>query len=69
LILTEPAPFHHADRNPIQTKNKSMRNRIVSLNSPEPDDGYAWRHYDASWRSVKAGALLAALVAAIAFFV
>jgi hypothetical protein len=41
----------------------------VSLNSPDPDDGYAWRHYDASWRSVKAGALLAALVVAIAFLV
>jgi hypothetical protein len=36
------------------------------MNSPEPDDEYAWRHYDASWRSVKAGALLAALVVAIA---
>jgi hypothetical protein len=35
------------------------------LHSPEPEDEYAWRHYDASWRSVKAGALLAALVAAI----
>ena len=47
----------------------NMRNRIVSLNSPDPDDGYAWRHYDASWRSVKAGALLAALVVALAFLV
>lgn len=46
-----------------------MRNRIVSLNSPDHDDEYAWRHYDASWRSVKAGALLAALVVAIAFLV
>lgn len=46
-----------------------MRNSIVSMNSPEHDDGYAWRSYDASWRSVKAGALLAALVAAIAFLV
>ncbi len=45
-----------------------MRNRIVSLNSPEPDD-YASRHYDVRWRSVKAGALLAVLVAAIAFLV
>lgn len=44
-----------------------MRNRSVSLNSPEPDD-YASRHYDASWRSVKAGALLAALVAAALAF-
>ncbi|MDQ7249098.1 hypothetical protein [Dongia sedimenti] len=41
----------------------------MSLNSPEPHDEYAWRHYDASWRSVKAGALLAALVVAIAFLV
>jgi hypothetical protein len=45
-----------------------MRNRSVSLNSPEPDD-YASRHYDASWRSVKAGALLAVLVVAIALLV
>jgi hypothetical protein len=45
-----------------------MRNRVVSLNSPEPDD-YAARRYDVSWRSVKAGALLAALVAAIAFLI
>jgi hypothetical protein len=42
-----------------------MRNNIVSLNAPDPDD-YASRHYDASWRSVKAGALLAALIVAIA---
>ena len=42
-----------------------MRNITVSLHSPEAEDEYAWRHYDASWRSVKAGALLAALVAAI----
>jgi len=45
----------------------------VSLKSPEHDDGhddgYAWRRYDASWRSVKAGALLAVLVAAIALLV
>ena len=46
-----------------------MRDRTVSLNSPEPDDEYAWRHYDASWRSVKAGALLAVLVAALALLV
>jgi len=46
-----------------------MRNEIVSLNSPDHDDEYAWRHYDASWRSVKAGALLAALVVAIALLV
>ena len=46
-----------------------MRNRAVSLNSPEPEDEYVWRHYDASWRSVKAGALLTVLVAAIALFV
>jgi hypothetical protein len=39
------------------------------MNSPDHDDGYPWRRYDASWRSVKAGALLAALVAAIAFLV
>jgi hypothetical protein len=45
-----------------------MRNRTVSLNSPDHDD-YATRHYDASWRSVKAGALLAALVVAIALLV
>jgi hypothetical protein len=38
------------------------------MNSPEPDD-YAGRHYDASWRSVKAGALLAVLIVAIAFLV
>ena len=46
-----------------------MRKRIVSLNTPEPDDGYASRHYDADWRSVKAGALLAVLIAALAFLV
>jgi hypothetical protein len=46
-----------------------MRNKIVSLNSPDPDDSYALRRYDASWRSVKAGALLAVLVAALAFLV
>ncbi len=46
-----------------------MRYNTVSLNSPEPDDEYAWRRYDASWRSVKAGALLAALVVAIALLV
>ncbi len=46
-----------------------MRNRTVSLNSPDPHDDYGWRHYDASWRSVKAGALLAALIVAIAFLV
>lgn len=49
--------------------NQRTRNSIVSLNSPEPNDGYAWRSYDASWRSVKAGALLAALVVALAFLV
>jgi hypothetical protein len=68
LILIHSAPFDHADRAPILTMSKNMRNRIVSLNSPEPDD-YASRHYDVSWRSVKAGALLAALIAAIAFLV
>ena len=47
----------------------NMRNTVVSLNSPDHDDGYASRHYDASWRSVKAGALLAALIVAIAFLV
>ncbi|HVM86213.1 MAG TPA: hypothetical protein VMW18_20125 [Candidatus Binatia bacterium] len=41
----------------------------MTLNSPEPDDGYAWRHYDADWRSLKAGALLAVLVIALAFLV
>jgi hypothetical protein len=46
-----------------------MRNRAVSLNSPQRDDDYASRHYDASWRSVKAGALLAVLIVAIAFLV
>jgi hypothetical protein len=45
-----------------------MRNRSVSLNSPDHDD-YQSRHYDVSWRSVKAGALLAALVVAIALLV
>ena len=44
-----------------------MRNRSVSLNSPEHDD-YASRHYDASWRSVKAGAILVAVVAAALAF-
>ena len=39
----------------------------MSLNSPEMDDGYASRSYDAQWRSLKAGALLAALIVAIAF--
>lgn len=38
------------------------------MNAPESDE-YATRHYDVSWRSVKAGALLAVLVAAIAFLV
>jgi hypothetical protein len=52
----------------IRPENKSMRNRAVSLNSPDPDD-YARHHYDASWRSVKAGALLAMLIVAIAFLV
>ena len=46
-----------------------MRNRSVSLNSPDHDDDYTSRHYDVTWRSVKAGALLVALVAAIAFLV
>jgi hypothetical protein len=46
----------------------NMRNESVSLNSPDHDD-YATRRYDASWRSVKAGALLAVLVAAIALLV
>jgi hypothetical protein len=41
----------------------------MSLHSPELDDGYAWRRYDAQWRSLKAGALLAALVVVIAFIV
>jgi hypothetical protein len=50
-------------------QNQNIRNKIVSLNTPEPDDSYATRHYDASWRSVKAGALLAALVVALAFLV
>jgi len=69
LIQVPAAPFHHADLHSIQTKNMNMRNTIVSFNVPEPDDGYASRHYDASWRSVKAGALLAALIVAIAFLV
>jgi hypothetical protein len=68
LIPVRSALFDHADRALIQAKSKKMRNRIVSMNSPEPDD-YASRHYDVSWRSVKAGALLAALIAAIAFLV
>jgi hypothetical protein len=50
----------------IRPERQNMRIESVSMNSPEPED-YASRHYDASWRSVKAGALLAALVAAIAF--
>jgi len=54
------------ERDPAQ--DKSMRNRILTMNSPDPDD-YAGRHYDASWRSVKAGALLAILIVAIAFLV
>jgi hypothetical protein len=45
-----------------------MQNRSVSMNSPDHDD-YAARHYDVTWRSVKAGALLVALVAAIVFLV
>jgi hypothetical protein len=45
-----------------------MRKSIVSLNSPDHDD-YATRRYDVSWRSVKAGALLAVLLAAIALLV
>jgi hypothetical protein len=74
LIQIRPAPFHHADPHriqagPIEPESKNMRNRTVSLNSPEPDDEYSWRHYDASWRSVKAGALLAVLVAALALLV
>src|SRR4051812_48997689 len=69
LILHRTAPFQHADRSAIQSENKSMRNRAVSLNSPQRDDDYASRHYDASWRSVKAGALLAVLIVAIAFLV
>jgi len=67
LIVLPRAPFHHAGRAAIRSKN--IRNKIVSLNTPEPDDSYATRHYDASWRSVKAGALLAALVVALAFLV
>jgi hypothetical protein len=69
LILLRTAPFQHPDRNAIRFENKRMRNRTVSLNSPEPDDDYARRHYDASWRSVKAGALLAVLIVAIALLV
>jgi len=69
LILVGAAPFLDADLHSIQAMNMNMRNRIVSLNSPEDDDGYASRHYDASWRSVKAGALLAALIVALAFLV
>jgi len=53
----------------VTIQKQNIRNRIVSLNTPEPDDSYALRHYDASWRSVKAGALLAALIVAIAFLV
>jgi hypothetical protein len=73
LIQLRSAPFDLADRppidaRPIQMECRNMRNRVVSLNLPEPDD-YASRHYDVTWRSVKAGALLAALVAAIAFLV
>jgi hypothetical protein len=45
-----------------------MRIETVSLNSPEHDD-YATRRYDASWRSVKAGAVLAVLVVALALLV
>ena len=51
---------------PVEPERKKMRNRILSMNSPDHDD-YQSRHYDISWRSVKAGALLAALVAVIAF--
>jgi hypothetical protein len=67
LIQGKRAPFHHPD--PVTIQEQNIRNRIVSLNTPEPDDSYALRRYDASWRSVKAGALLAALVVAIAFLV
>ena len=45
-----------------------MRNNTVSINSPDHDN-YQSRHYDISWRSVKAGALLAVLVAALALLV
>ena len=45
-----------------------MQNKSASMNSPDHDD-YASRHYDVTWRSVKAGALLAVLVVAIAFLV
>jgi hypothetical protein len=67
LIRDRRAPFHLPDHPTIQTKN--VRNKIVSLNTPEPEDSYVSRHYDASWRSVKAGALLAALIVALAFLV
>ena len=46
-----------------------LREQCLSLNFHEPDEVYAGRRYDRSWRSIKAGALLAALVAAIAFLV
>jgi len=41
----------------------------MPLNSPELDDGYAWRGYDAQWRSLRAGALLAVVVIIVAFIV
>jgi hypothetical protein len=67
LIGFRRAPSHHPDR--AAQQNQNIRKRIVSLNTPEPEDSYAARHYDASWRSVKAGALLAALVVAIALLI
>jgi len=67
LIAVRHAPSGQPGRAAIQ--NQNIRNKIVSLNTPEPDDSYAARHYDASWRSVKAGALLAVLVVALAFLV
>ncbi|HVO01143.1 MAG TPA: hypothetical protein VMT54_03030 [Candidatus Cybelea sp.] len=42
---------------------------MAHFNHLESDDGYPWRRYDSEWRSLKAGALLAALVVALAFLI
>lgn len=40
---------------------------MSQFNHLESDDGYPWRRYDGEWRSLKAGALLAVVVVALAF--
>jgi hypothetical protein len=73
LIRTRYAPSGQPDCSAptvqtISIGRHKLRERTVSLNAPEPDE-YAARHYDVSWRSVKAGAVLAVLAAAITFLV